>query len=55
MQPQTDVCEVLPAQMLAGSVTGDVDGTGKGPGWGGSDDNGTLEPGVKGDWGDIWD
>lgn len=54
MQPQTDVCEVLSTQMLAGSVTGSVDG-GNGPGWGGVDD-GTHDPGVKGNsWGDIWD
>ena len=40
--------------MLAASgVTGSIDG-GEGPGYGGVDD-GTHEPGVKGEWSDIWD
>lgn len=54
MQPQTDVCELLPMQMLAGSVTGSIEG-GSGPGYGGVDEGGTQDPSVKGDWGDIWD
>ena len=46
IQPQTDVCEMLPAQIIAASgVTGSIDG-GEGPGWGGVDD-GTHDPGVK--------
>ena len=53
IQPETIVCEALPAQMLAGSVTGSID-EGDGPGYGGVDD-GTHEPGVKGEWSDIWD
>ena len=48
IQPKTDVCEMQPVQMIATSpgVTGSVDG-GDGPGYGGVDD-GTNEPGVKG-------
>jgi len=49
IQPQTEVCEVLPTIMLAGSVTGNIDEGegGEGPGYGGVDD-GTHDPGVKG-------
>ena len=54
IQPETIVCETLPAQMLAASgVTGSIDG-GEGPGYGGVDD-GTHDPAVKGEWSDIWD
>ena len=47
IQPQTDVCEMFPTQMLAGSVTGSIDG-GEGPGYGGVDEDGSKDPGVKG-------
>lgn len=53
IQPETIVCETLPAQMLAASGVssgGDVtDIT-----YGGKDD-GTHDPAVKGEWSDIWD
>lgn len=54
MQPQTDVCETLPVQMLAASG---VTGTGAAEfDYGGKDEEGTIIPGVKGnEWGDIWD
>lgn len=54
MQPQTDVCETLPVQMLAASG---VTGTGAAEiGWGGNDTNPSAGGDVKGnEWGDIWD
>ncbi len=55
IQPQTEITKAVLTQMLAGSVTGSIDG-GDGPGYGGVDDEGTLDPGVKGEaWTDIWD
>ena len=55
IQPQIEITKAVLIQMLASSVTGSVDG-GNGPGWGGSDDEGTLDPGVKGEsWTDIWE
>lgn len=56
IQPQTDVCEVLTTTIIAGSVTGSVDG-GDGPGYGGVDDDGTQDPGVKRQGGhyNVWD
>lgn len=54
MQPQTDVCEALAAQMIATSPGVHGGGDASDIGYGG-DDDGTNEPGVKGDWGDIWD
>lgn len=58
IQPETIVCEAMPAQMLAGSLNGVVidldDQETDGPGFGGVDD-GSHTPGAKGDWGDIWD
>ena len=53
IQPETIVCEALPAQMLAGSVTGG--GVADDIGYGGVDDNPEAGGDVKGDWGDIWD
>lgn len=53
MQPQTDVCEMQPVQMIANSPG--VTAPGQGIGYGGVDD-GTHEGDVKGnEWGDIWD
>ena len=52
IQPQTDVCEMQPVQMIATSPG--VSAPGQGIGYGGEDD-GSNDPGVKGDWGDIWD
>lgn len=54
IQPETIVCETLPAQMLAVSgAQGNVDGT-PSIDFGGTDD-GTHDPAVKGEWSDIWD
>lgn len=54
IQPETIVCEAMPAQILAGSgASGTVDGNPE-IDFGGVDD-GTHDPGAKGDWGDIWD
>jgi len=54
IQPSTIVCEALPAQILAASgVIGG--GAGEGIGYGGVDEEGTQDPDVKGDWGNIWD
>lgn len=53
IQPQTEVTKAVLIQMLAGSITTDIDG---GPGYEGSDDDGSLDPGVKGEsWTDIWE
>ncbi|MBQ8050909.1 MAG: hypothetical protein IJ197_04970 [Bacteroidaceae bacterium] len=47
IQPEVEVTDIVVlSQMLAGSVTGSVDG-GDGPGYGGVDDDGELDPGVK--------
>lgn len=55
IQPQTEITKAVLTQMLAGSVTGSIDG-GDGPGYGGVDDDGSQDPGVKGEaWTDIWD
>lgn len=57
IQPETIVCEAMPAQMLAASgASGTLDG-GTTPiiDFGGTDEGGTQDPSVKGDWGDIWD
>lgn len=55
IQPETIVCEAMPAQILAGSgVSGNVDGNPE-IDFGGVDDSGSKDPAVKGDWGDIWD
>lgn len=55
IQPETIVCEALPAQMLAASgASGKVDGT-PSIDYGGVDEGGTQDPSVKGNWGDIWD
>ena len=55
MQPQTDVCEMQPIQMIANSPS--VTGTGAAEiGWGGNDSNPGAGADVKGnEWGDIWD
>ena len=54
IQPETIVCEALPAQMLAVSGL-----NGGGPAsditYGGTDDDGSKDPSVKGEWSDIWD
>ena len=51
IQPLTDVCELLPTQMLAGSVTG----TGAAAiGWGGEDTNPNAGADVKQNY-DVWD
>jgi len=54
MQPQTDVCEMQPVQMLAASG---VTGTGAATiDWGGQDKDPSAGGDVKGnEWGDIWD
>ena len=56
IQPQTEITKAVLTQMLAGSVIGNVgDDTGT-IGYGGSDDDGTMDPGVKGEaWTDIWE
>lgn len=47
IQPSTEVNEIALVQMISTSgVTGSVDG-GDGPGYGGVDDDGELDPGVK--------
>ena len=54
MQPQTDVCEMQPVQMIANSPG--VTAPGQGIGYGGVDDNPGAGADVKGnEWGDIWD
>ena len=56
IQPTVEVTETMFSQMLAESgVTGSID-SGDGPGYGGVDDDGNLNPSVKGEsWTDIWD
>jgi hypothetical protein len=53
IQPTVEVNEISLVQMLADSVTGSGEAT---IGWGGSDDNGEIDPNVKGEsWTDIWE
>ena len=44
IQPQTDVCEMLPAQIIAASGVTAPD---QGIGYGGVDEDGSKDPGVK--------
>lgn len=44
--PEVKVKALFMDQLMAGSVTGDVDGGG-GLGYGGVDENGTIDPGAK--------
>lgn len=46
IQPAVEVTETVLSQMLAGSVRGTIDGN-SGPGYGGTDDDGSMDPGVK--------
>jgi len=53
--PEVKVKALFMDQLMAGSVTGSIDG-GDGPGNGGVDDDGTLDPAAKGfDTHSVWD
>lgn len=54
IQPETIVCETLPALMIAASPGVHGGGDASDIGYGGEDD-GSHDPGVKGEWSDIWD